>query len=278
MRFTAFVSRSIPTLLLMLALAATAQAAPTITVPLDVATGRSTTMAVWEPEQVRGVVLFSTGHGGWPEHYERLLETWQAAGLVVVAPLHVDSLRHPDRERFSLQQGFSERLADMQAASAYAAARWPDAPFAAAGHSFGTLISLCLGGALADLAPLRDPRVSVVVGYSSPGRIPGLIGPQSYAGNAVPTLVVTGDADLVPGFVSDWRDHLYPVESSPEGDKVALVLPGGGHNLIAGGNEAHYLRASAIGTAFLQAHLLGDAAAETLLQGPAGEGEVWVRR
>ncbi len=261
-----------------LALAQHAFAAPSATVPLQVSPGRATTLAIWEPAQARGVVLFSSGHGAWPERYERLLQTWADAGFVVLAPLHVDSVRYPEREKFSLQQGFGERLADMRATSAYARARWPGLPMAAAGHSLGTLISAVQGGALAALGPLRDPGVVAVLGYSSPGRIPGLIGPDAYATLAVPLLLVTGDEDLVPGFVTDPADHLYPVQTAPAGDRQAVVLAGGGHNLIGGEPEALFERARQLGTAFLQAELLGDARARQLLDAPPPAGERRVSR
>lgn len=256
-------------------------AAPTATVPLQVSSQRTTSMAVWEPEVVRGVVLFSHGHGAWPERYDALLRTWRDAGFAVVAPLHVDSMKHPEREKFSMQQGFGERLADMKAASAYAAMHWPGVNMAAAGHSYGTLVSLALGGALAELAPLRDPRVVAVLGYSSPGRIPGLVTPSSYASVAVPVLLVTGDKDLVPGFVGDPRDHLYPVETAPSGKKYAVVLAGGDHNLIGGQPEALYRRARDLGTAFLEAEVLEDADAARMLSADAAapaDAERWIRR
>ncbi|WP_062350844.1 serine aminopeptidase domain-containing protein [Pseudoxanthomonas mexicana] len=261
-----------------LAMVQGAFAAPTATVPLQVSPERATTMAVWEPAQVRGVVLFSSGHGSWPERYDGVLTAWRDAGFAVVAPLHVDSVKYPEREKFSMQQGFGERLADMKAASAYVAKRWPGAPVAAGGHSYGTLISLALGGAMADMAPLRDPSVVAVVGYSSPGRIPGLVTPTTYASVAVPVLIVTGDQDLVPGFVTDAKDHLYPVETAPAGGKVALVLAGGSHNLIGGEPGALYERARDVGTAFLQAELLRDAAATKTLAAEDAETERWVRR
>jgi len=264
--------------LTMLAVAQHAVAAPTATRPLQVSPGRAITLAIWEPAQARGVVLFSSGHGAWPERYERLLQTWADAGFVVLAPLHVDSVRYPEREKFSLQQGFGERLADMRATSAYARARWPGLPVAAAGHSLGTLISAVQGGALAGLGPLRDPGVVAVLGYSSPGRIPGLIGPDAYATLAVPLLLVTGDEDLVPGFVTDPADHLYPVQTAPAGDRQAVVLAGGGHNLIGGEPEALFERARQLGTAFLQAELLDDPRARQLLEAPAAAGEQRVRR
>lgn len=273
--------RVMAAVLLSFAGAQVAFAAPTATVPLQVSPQRATSMAVWEPQTVRGVVLFSSGHGSWPERYDDLLQTWREAGFVVVAPLHVDSVKYPDREKFSMQQGFGERLADMKAASAYVAAHWPGVPVAAAGHSYGTLVSLVLGGALAELGPLRDPGVVAVVGYSSPGRIPGLVTPSAYASVAVPVMLVTGDKDLVPGFVNDARDHLYPVESAPAGDKYAVVLAGGDHNLIGGQPEAQYRRARDIGTAFLKAEVLDDAEAARALSidaaGPA-DAERWIRR
>ncbi|MBD9468527.1 alpha/beta hydrolase [Pseudoxanthomonas sp. PXM01] len=261
-----------------LAMAQGVLAAPTATVPLQVSPERATTMAVWEPAQVRGVVLFSSGHGSWPERYDGVLTAWRDAGFAVVAPLHVDSVKYPEREKFSMQQGFGERLADMKAASGYVAARWPGVPVAAGGHSYGTLISLALGGAMADMAPLRDPSVIAVIGYSSPGRIPGLVTPTTYASVAVPVLIVTGDQDLVPGFVSDAKDHLYPVETAPAGGKVALVLTGGGHNLIGSDTDVSYARARDVGTAFLQAEVLGNANAAKVLAADDSEAERWIRR
>lgn len=263
---------------LLLAPGASLLAAPTVTVPLQVSAERATTMDIWEPAKVRGVVLFSSGHGAWPERYDRLLQTWSDAGFVVLAPLHVDSMKYPERDRFTLQQSLGERFADMKAASSYAAAHWPGVPVAAGGHSLGTLISTVLGGALANLGPLRDPSVVAVVGFSSPGRIPGLIGPDSYASLAVPLLLVTGDKDVVPGFVSNPADHLYPVETAAAGDKIAVVLPGGDHNLIGGEAGPLFERAQQLGTAFLQAELLGDEQAREVLDAPAAAGEQWLRR
>ncbi|SEM19660.1 hypothetical protein SAMN05428989_3335 [Pseudoxanthomonas sp. GM95] len=271
-----FLRGLLATLLLMFL--PSAWATPTETLPLRVSAQRATTMDVWVPAQVRGVVLFSSGHGGWPAHYDRLLQTWSDAGFAVVAPLHVDSLKYPEREKFSLQQGLFERFADMRAASAYAAARWPNVPVIAAGHSLGTLISAALGGALANLGPLRDPSVVAVLGYSSPGKIPGLIGPASYATLDVPVLLITGDQDRVQGFVTDPVDHLYPVQSAPAGNKTAVVLQGGDHNLIGGASPALFDRAQQLGTAFLQAQLLGDTQAKRVLDAPPQAGERWLRR
>ena len=49
------------------------------------------------------------------------------------------------------------------------------------------------------------------------------------------SLMVTGDHDVVEeANLTDWHDHLYPFETSPAGNKLALVYIGGHHNLIGG--------------------------------------------
>ena len=106
----------------------------------------------------------------------------------------------------------------------------------------------------------------------------GLVTPTTYASVAVPVLIVTGDQDLVPGFVSDAKDHLYPVETAPAGDKIALVLTGGGHNLIGSDTDASYTRARDVGTAFLQAEALGSDAAAKELTAEDSDAERWIRR
>lgn len=141
----------------MLACAAPCAASPTAEVSLQVAPQRSTKMETWIPPKVKGVVLFSTGHGSWPEKYDAIASAWMAAGFAVIAPLHVDSLHYPDRDKFTHEASFGERIADMQAASAYAARTWPGKPVVAAGHSFGTLTALCLGGGLANLGQVSRP-------------------------------------------------------------------------------------------------------------------------
>lgn len=65
-------------------------AQPTAHVPLTVSATRVTTLVTWVPKQVKGVVLFSTGHGSWPERYDAIVSTWQQAGFAVIAPVHVD--------------------------------------------------------------------------------------------------------------------------------------------------------------------------------------------
>lgn len=254
-------------------------AAPTAEIALQVTPQRATRMDTWVPDMVKGVVIFSTGHGSWPEKYDDLASAWKAAGFAVVAPIHVDSLHYPDREKFTREASFGERIADMKAASAYAARTWPGKPVIAAGHSFGTLTALCLGGGLSHLGNFRDPTVKAVMGFSSPGRIPGLIGPDAYAGDTLPVMIVTGEQDTVPGLVTDWHDHLLPVQTSPVGDKFGVTYPGASHELIGHPDDPQFASALLASTNFLKAYGLGDRAAKAKLTGKKDNaGVVWVTR
>lgn len=244
-------------------------AEPNATVPLQVNPQRTTDLVTWVPAEPKGVVLFSTGHGSWPERYDAVASAWKAAGFAVVAPVHVDSLHYADREKFTREASFGERIADMKAAGAYAARTWPGTPVVAAGHSFGTLTALCLGGGLSDLGAFREPSVKAVMGFSSPGRIPGLVGPQAYAGDALPVMIITGDRDVVPGLVTDWHDHLLPVQGSPAGSKFGVTYQGAAHELVGHPDDPNFAPAVAASTAFLKAFALGNQRAKASLAGKA---------
>ncbi|WP_044334092.1 alpha/beta hydrolase family protein [Sphingomonas hengshuiensis] len=243
-----------------------AQTAGPETIDLAVSSARSTTLTLWRPAgSPRGVLLFSTGHGSWPERYAAMVQALVADGYAVLAPLHVDSTRHPDRAKFDSRQGFFERIADMRATSAHAAKTFPDLPVAAMGHSYGALIALGMGGALANLLPMRDARVGAVLAFSSPGAIPGLVRPGAYAALAVPTMLITGTRDLVEGFVTDPADHLQPIEQSPAGDKYALVIAGGEHGLVYAAGTPGFARARVAAGDFLAAYVPANPAARARL-------------
>lgn len=231
-----------------------------------------------ERQKPKGVVLFSTGWGSWPDRYVRLQAVLAMDGFVVLAPLHVDSEHYADHASFARQQVFMERIADMRAAAALAAHDYPGLPVIAAGHSFGTLTSLCQGGGLANLAPFRNPAVKAVLGFSSPGKIAGLIGPDSYKTLAVPAMIVTGTADTVPEFVTDPADHLYPIETAPAGGKYALVLAGADH-AMAHGDTPGLDRALPALRLFVEAYGLSDAgAAKRLGAWHAADGDRFIVR
>ncbi len=203
--------------------------------PLSLRTrdGRDCTITVWRPRgRRRGLVLFSHGAGSAPRHYLPFILAWVRAGFEVQAPLHVDSTEHPDTKNYTGFTTWSARIHDMRALAASVA----DSRYVAAGHSYGGLVALTLGGAQAAQpdgvdGALRDPRVAAAIALSPPAPIPKLIDAAGYATLAVPALIQTGDKDIFPGTPPDsWRTHLAAYDAAAAGgDRYALVLAGVDH-------------------------------------------------
>lgn len=246
------------------AFAAEAFADATVAIPVQ---GREVSLSLWKPASPKGVILFSHGAGSWPWRYHELLSQWRDAGFLVIAPLHMDSQKHPNRQT-DLKAALGLRVADMVVAGSYADRAAPGLPRGAAGHSYGALGVMIMGGALETMIPARDKQVKAVVAISSPGVIPGLIAPNAYQSLAVPSLTITGDADVVPHFVTDTKDHLRAFETAPAGDRYAMVVKGGTHDLIGLDFASHpaTAEAAALSTEFLKAEILGDAAATAALK------------
>ncbi|MDO9335939.1 MAG: alpha/beta hydrolase [Caulobacter sp.] len=195
--------------------------------------GRTSKVTVWTPATPRAAVVFSHGGNSWPAQYDGLAEWLVGQGYAVYAPLHTDSLQMPKDQQKDLQAAFGDRVADMATLTGFVAARSPGLPIVAMGHSLGSLIALMLGGALEYAAKIHNPAVKAMVCYSSPGAIPGLINPASFQTLKVPLLMITGDQDLVPGWVTDWHAHELPFEGTPVSESYELVVTGGDHKLVA---------------------------------------------
>jgi hypothetical protein len=126
-------------------------------------------------------------------------------------------------------------------------------------------MSLIEAGALTPAGPRGDPDIRAVVAISSAGDIPGVIREQTYAGVTTPLLQVTGDADLVDGWVTDWRAHRSAFDRSPPGDKLLAVFEGGSHTMVGDADAADFAFLARLTTTFMQAYGLGDAAARARL-------------
>lgn len=196
------------------------------------ADGRDLTIVITRPNRPRGVMLFSHGLQGRPQNYERFLRVCTDTGFAVFAPVHVDSLENRRRADWNFRRGFEARIADLRAVSAYSQAIMPGLPMVAGGHSYGSLMAMILAGALDRVVGARDGGVRAALGFSSPGAIPTAVVDDAYAGLTRPLMLVTGDQDVLPGLVSDWRDHLLGYDSSPPGSKYAIVVRGGNHDFI----------------------------------------------
>ena len=236
--------------------------------------GHTVDIHITRPAQVRGVMLFGHGAGSEPSQYAALAAAFAQDGWLVLTPLHRDSRAHPNPVPFVGRAGFAARVTELDAAARLAGSLAPGKPLVAAGHSYGSLFAAMRGGALAGMGPPPSVPVRAVLALSSPGRIPGLIDPSSYSGLRVPTMVITGDADLVPGFVTDWRQHLAAFEDSPAGDKFALILPGGTHRGVVDPSGPAFAAARD----FLNAYGLGDRGARARLDAAKSSATLEFRR
>lgn len=184
------------------------------------------------------LVIFSHGAYSTYDRYDRLLLAWARAGLVVAAPLHVDSEAHPDREDYPQEAALPTRvddylaLLDLLSEQDRLQAMGLDlsGEVVAAGHSFGALIAQIAAGAN---PPTVSPEVidalaaqapAAVVAISPPPAMEGYIELAHWSRITVPMLVVTGTADVIPNFVTDWRQHLLSYEAAPDDRSYALVF------------------------------------------------------
>lgn len=209
-------------------LAMTEQPQPLIR-PIPTPSGRAVELWHWPAQgEPRGHILFSHGASSAPRHYQRLCGAWAAAGFTVDAPLHVDSADHPRRADYAGLSGWSARIEDMRAA----ALALGDAPFIAAGHSYGGLTAMALGGGVSLVpagidGPLRHAQVMAVAAFSPPPAIAALVGDAGYAPLAVPSFHQSGTRDVLGPNpkADDWMGHLDAFHAAPADDRhYALVL------------------------------------------------------
>jgi predicted alpha/beta-hydrolase family hydrolase len=196
--------------------------------------GRVVQVTEWRPAgKARGTILFSHGAGSAPWHYDLIVLPWVDAGWRVVAPLHVDSREHPDTASFQGLTSWKARIEDMRLLVAEQGGR----PFVAAGHSYGGLVALTLGGAAPVVPeglalPLVPRLAQAVIAFSPPAPVPVLVTEAGYGALAVPALVQTGTRDVLPGGLSGdgWKGHLAPfAAAAPGGNRYGLVLDGADH-------------------------------------------------
>lgn len=260
---------------------------------LDIALPSGRICRTWhyEPEgKPRGAIFFGHGAASAPWKYEALFAHWTRAGFAVLAPLHVDSSDHPDRAKFAGLTSWAARIEDMRAVSATIT----EPHYIAAGHSYGAMAALALGGATPLLpdgvtGPIADPRAKLVLAFSPPGAMPPLIDAAGYAGLAVPALIQTGTADVPPG-ASDWKGHLLAYETpKADRDRFALVLDGVDHYFggaicrpeLPGPKQFNQLdRAAALSVTMLKGWARGDKAARRAFIAQVGSrpGEQLLRR
>jgi pimeloyl-ACP methyl ester carboxylesterase len=189
------------------------------------------------------VILFSHGANSSHLDYDRLWRVWAEGGYLVIGANHIDSGPPATQKKVGGHELWSARLADTalplqeRAPFEALARRRGGAPtwdaVAVAGHSFGAVVAQALAGAKlfdpVDHTPVaaRTPGVLACLTFSPPGPLAGFIPPDAWANVSAPSLLQTGDADILPGFVNDWRIRLTGFSGPP--DRWMIVAKGVDH-------------------------------------------------
>jgi dienelactone hydrolase len=178
------------------------------------------------------VILFSHGANSSHLDYDRLWRRWAQAGYLVIGPNHIDTGPPETQKKIGRSELWRSRLADAAlplrqpgafeavARAGGGAPQW-DA-FAVAGHSFGAVVAQALAG-----ANLLDPGdhtpvsalalgVKACLTFSPPGPLAGFIPADAWSSVTIPSLLQTGTADILPGFVDDWHLRLTGFSGPPD--------------------------------------------------------------
>jgi predicted dienelactone hydrolase len=300
-----------------LAVPAGARPAPLDLAVHDAARARDVPVRVYLPADARPapVVLFSPGLGGSRKGYAYLGEHWSARGYAVVVLQHPGSddavwRDAPAGQGMSAMRqaasvgNFVERADDVRAVLDELA-RWSAAaghPLAGrldlrrvgmSGHSFGAVTTQAVSGqsyARRGTA-FTDARITAAIAMSpsTPRRGDAA---AAFASVRIPWMLMTGTRDVAPIGDIDVASRLAVFPALPPGGKYELVLDGAEHSAFgdralpedqAPRDPNHHRAILALGTAFWDAHLRGDAAARAWLDGagPAsvlGPRDRWQRK
>jgi pimeloyl-ACP methyl ester carboxylesterase len=204
--------------------------------------GRETGYRLFLPHEGNGrwpVILFSHGARSSNRLYDRVLASWAEAGMAVLAPDHLD---HDGIARPAGDLLWRTRLEDMTAplhhrapfdAAAHAVGGRLDwSRPAMAGHSYGALVAQILAGGIADptlAVPGALPTIRGLVALSPPGPRAGLTPVHSWDGVTVPALLQTGDRDVIPGFIENWRQHKRGFDNNPGRGRCLAIGRGVDH-------------------------------------------------
>jgi predicted dienelactone hydrolase len=291
-----------------LRLPGTPAAAPLDLAVTDAKRGRELPVRIYLPVEGKPapVVLFSHGLGGSRENNGYLGRHWSGRGYAVVFVQHPGSDESvwkglpPARIPAAMQQAANGRNLILRAEDIPAVLdqleRWhatPSHPLGGrldlsrtgmCGHSFGAVTTQAVSGQSMVLGGTRftDPRIKAALPMSP--SVPSAGSPQRAFGSVkIPWLLMTGTRDVarIGGKrlgPADLDSRLGVFPALPPGDKYELVLKDAEHSAFSeralpgetARRKSHHHRAIlALGTAFWDAYLRGDAAAKSWLQGDA---------
>jgi predicted dienelactone hydrolase len=206
------------------------------------------------------VIIFSHGLGSAPRDYSGLAAYWASHGYVVIRPAHADARRSGDMRADDEQLGrqgandwlnraqditlITESLAALETQYPELQGKINREQIGVAGYSFGAFTTMLTAGTRTFMqggAPVsyRDPRVKAALAMSPQGPSPsrGLTN-ESWAEVRIPTMFMTGTADIGANETENaaWRSQGF--ELSPAGEKWLIVLQGAGHLTFSGRSAA----------------------------------------
>lgn len=199
--------------------------------------GRRSQVDIYAPRSGGPYPLVAFSHGAYsaPERYIALLRAIAASGFVVVAPLHIDSeLLTNGQEAPPHSDTWNTRKADLrlvaeavpgiEAVLAGVKVASVDEGYLVAGHSYGAFVAQVLAGATAigEEASV-DKRIDGIIAYSPPGPLPGFIADDAWDNLSVAQLLVTGTADILPGFLDEWEMHTLAYHRADAGQQWLWV-------------------------------------------------------
>jgi len=257
------------------------------------------------------LVVYSHGLGGSREGAVLWGQAWADAGLAVLHLEHEGSNTATARaglrqlRKAASADQLRARVADVRFAldQLQRLAGVGQAPWAAlrldamgvAGHSFGAHTTQAVAGQrYAVAAEVADPRPKAFVALSPSSPAGERMGLQeSFGGISRPFMAVTGSLDGDPlGSYDSGEPRAAVYDGLPPGQRALLWLDGADHMTFGGGRPdglgartlrrrpavaaerqaAHQAVVAQITAHWWRAHLLGDAAARSALQRPAGLG------
>lgn len=184
------------------------------------------------------LIVFSSGNFASPDRYRRLLDPIAAAGYVIASPVHLDAevlALDPPEPPLQVWQTRNAEFAFLAAAPAELTAllagegvTLTPGKIGLMGHSYGALVAQTGAGAKAwqMTGPPPDQTIAgadALVVFSPPGPIPGAIVAEGWSSIALPSFTQTGTADILPGFVDDWRGHKVSYEQTAPGARWLWV-------------------------------------------------------
>lgn len=183
-------------------------------------------------------VLFSHGNFASPDRYRHMLNPIAEAGYVVIAPTHLDAeiLRldpKPAPETiWATRNAEIALIASIPEPIRKALDRRDttinEDRLAVMGHSYGALIAQLAAGAVAtDPDGSRTGRkiaaADALIAWSPPGPIADMIDAEGWSHIDLPSLTLTGTADILPGFIDDWELHKVSHEATLKGQRWLWV-------------------------------------------------------